>query len=152
MRYPRLLLAAIALLFIATGALAQTPSLTITPNQFYLYSAEEAMDLQTNSVFGSDHNDLVFSGPDSFTLTIDGSSSNFLADVTVPNTYLVGAWSLTVNAFDTPAGPPRPIGPATIMIVERPQTDPPLLNIPDGGITAAATSLSIAGLGVPFGA
>ncbi|HEV8435661.1 MAG TPA: HYR domain-containing protein [Thermoanaerobaculia bacterium] len=141
MRYPRLLLAAAVALLFATSALAQTPSLTITPNQFYLFSAEETMDLQTDSVFGSDHNDLVFSGPDNFTFTIDGSSSNLLADVSVPNTYLLGTWSLTVNAFDTPAGPPRAIGPATITIVERPQTDPPILNIPDG-ITVAATSTS----------
>jgi|GEM_PF-610888 len=143
MRYPRLLLsAAVALLLITTGALAQTPTLTITPNQFYLFSAEETMDLQTDSVFGSDHNDLVFSGPDNFTFTIDGSSSNLLPGVTVPNTYLAGTWSLTVNAFDTPDGPPRAIGPATITIVERPQTDPPILNIPDAGLTAAATSTS----------
>jgi len=143
MRSARLfLMAVVALFFIATGALAQTPTLTITPNQFYLFSAEETMDLSTNSVFGSDHNDLVFSGPDSFTFTIDGSSSNLLASVSVPNTYLLGTWSLTVNAFDTPDGPPRAIGPATITIVERPQTDPPILNIPDGGITAAATSTS----------
>ncbi|HEX3583711.1 MAG TPA: HYR domain-containing protein, partial [Thermoanaerobaculia bacterium] len=142
-----LLLVSVALLF-ATGALAQTPSLTITPNQFYLYAAEETMNLQTDSVFGSDHNDLVFSGPDSFTFTLDGSSSNLLSDVTVPNTYLVGTWSLTVNAFDTPDGPPRAIGPATITILDRPQTDPPTLSIPDGGITAAATSA--AGANVTF--
>ncbi len=132
----------VALLFVATGAFAQSATLTITPNQFYLYAAEETMDLQTDSVFGSDHNDLVFSGPDSFTYSIDGSSANLLPGVTVPNTYLTGTWFLTVNAFDTPDGPPRAIGPATITIVERPQTDPPTLNIPDGGITVAATSAS----------
>lgn len=142
MRSVRIFLPAFAvLLFVATGALAQTPTLTISPNQFYLYSAEETMDLTTNSVFGADHNDLVFSGPDNFTYTIDGNSSSLLANVSVPNTYLLGTWSLTVNAFDTPAGPPRAIGPATITIISRPQTDPPILNIPDG-VTVAATSTS----------
>lgn len=142
MRSPRiLLLSLVVLLFVATGALAQTPSLTATPNTFYLYSAEETMDLTTNSVFGADHNDLVFSGPDSFTFTVDGNTSNILPSVSVPNTYLAGTWFLTVNAFDTPDGTPRVIGPATINIIPRPQTDPPILNIPDG-ITAAATSTS----------
>ena len=75
----------IALLFVATGAFAQSATLTITPNPFYLFAAEETMDLQTDSVFGSDHNDLVFSGPDSFTYSLDGSTSNLLPDVTVPN-------------------------------------------------------------------
>src|ERR1043166_4056396 len=140
MRSSRIFLPAfVALLFVATGALAQTPSLTITPNQFYLFSAEETMDLQTNSVFGADHNDLVFTGPASFTVTIDGNSSNLLPGVSVPVTFAEGTWFLTVNAFDTPDGPPRAIGPATITIIERPQTDPPILNIPDG-ITVAATS------------
>lgn len=144
MRSPRiLLLSLVALLFIATGALAQTPSLTATPNTFYLFSSEVTMDLQTDSVFGSDHNDLVFSGPANFSITIDGSVSNILPAVSVPTvvTFTEGTWSLTVNAFDTPDGTPRAIGPATITIIERPQTDPPILNIPDG-ITAPATSLS----------
>ncbi|HEY2324439.1 MAG TPA: hypothetical protein VGJ82_16385, partial [Thermoanaerobaculia bacterium] len=142
MRSVRIFLPAfVALLFAATGAFAQTASLTITPNQFYLFSAEETMDLQTDSVFGADHNDLVFSGPANFTVPNDGNSSNLLAGVSVPVTFAEGVWSLTVNAYDTPDGPPRPIGPATITIIERPQTDPPILNIPDG-ITVAATSTS----------
>lgn len=144
MRSARLLLsAAVAMLFIATGAFAQ--SLTISPNQFFLFSSEETMDLSTNSTFGADHNDLVFSGPGAFTFTqtLDGNSGNLLAGVSVPDgvTFTEGTWSLTVNAFDTPDGPPRPIGPGTITIVERPQTDPPILNIPDG-VSAAATSTS----------
>src|SRR5689334_18992418 len=113
-----LLLSLVALLFIATGALAQ--SLTVTPNTFYLFSSEVTMDLQTDSVFGSDHNDLVFSGPANFSITIDGSVSNILPAVSVPTvvTFTEGTWSLTVNAFDTPDGPPRAIGPATITIIE----------------------------------
>jgi hypothetical protein len=144
MRSARLfLVAAIAMLFVATGAFAQS-SLTITPNTFFVFASEETMDLQTSSVFGADHNDLVFSGPGGgFTETIDGSSSNILASVSVPElvTFTSGTWFLTVNAFDTPDGPPRPIGPATITVNERPQTDPPILNIPDG-VTAPATSSS----------
>src|ERR1051326_1766330 len=139
-----ILTAAVALLFIATGAFAQS-SLTISPNQFFLFSSEETMDLSTSSTFGADHNDLVFSGPGgfNFTLTIDGTSGSLLAGVSVPEgvTSTEGTWSLTVNAFDTPDGLPRPIGPGTITIVARPQTDPPILNIPDG-VTAAATSTS----------
>src|ERR1043166_8799 len=144
MRSARLvLLAAVATLFIATGAFAQ--SLTITPNTFYVFSSEVTMDLQTDSVFGADHNDLVFNGPGgSFTETIDGElDSNFLASVSVPLivTFNEGTWSLTVNAFDTPDGAPRPIGPGTINVIERPQTDPPILGIPET-VTAAATSTS----------
>ncbi|HEY2092722.1 MAG TPA: hypothetical protein VGJ81_12590 [Thermoanaerobaculia bacterium] len=131
-----------ATLLVATGAFAQ--SLTIAPNTFFLFSSEESMDLSTDSVFGADHNDLVFSGPGgTFTQTIDGSSSSSLNFVSVPSfvTFTEGTWFLTVNAFDAPDGTPRPIGPGTITVVERPQTDPPILNIPDG-VTAAATSTS----------
>lgn len=135
--------AAVALLFAATGAFAQS-SLTITPNQFYLFSSEETMDLSTSSTFGADHNDLVFSGPGAFTETLDGTSGSLMANVSVPTivTITEGTWFLTVNAYDTPSGTPRAIGPATITIVQRPQTDPPILNIPDGGVTAPATSAS----------
>jgi len=140
MRSVRIFLPAlVAFLFIATSAFAQT--LTITPNQFYLFASEETMDLQTNSVFGADHNDLVYSGPANFTVTIEGNSSNFFSDILVPVTFATGTWSLTVNAFDTPDGPPRAIGPGTITVIERPQTDPPILNIPEG-VTVAATSLT----------
>jgi hypothetical protein len=143
MRSARLcLLAVFATLFVAAGAFAQ--SLTISPNTFFLFSSEETMNLTTDSVFGADHNDLVFNGPGgTFTQTIDGSTGSILADVSLPSfvTFTEGTWFLTVNAFDTPDGAPRPIGPGTITVIERPQTDPPILNIPDG-ISAAATSAS----------
>lgn len=143
MRSARLLLLAVsATLFVATGAFAQ--SLTINPNTFYLFSSELTMNVSTDSTFGADHNDLVFSGPGgTFTETIDGTDGSLLADVSVPAfvTFTEGTWFLTVNAFDTPDGSPRPIGPGTITIIERPQTDPPILNIPDG-VSAAATSAS----------
>ncbi|HEX7192491.1 MAG TPA: HYR domain-containing protein [Thermoanaerobaculia bacterium] len=136
-----LLLAVVALLLTTTGAFAQT--LTANPNSFFLFSSEVTMDLSTDSTFGTDHNDLVFSGPGSFTQTIDGTTGSILAAVSVPSavTFTEGTWFLTVNAFDTLAGPPRAIGPATITIVQRPQTDPPILGIPDG-VEAAATSTS----------
>ena len=138
----RLLLAAVALLFVATGAFAQS-SLTITPNSFYLFSSEVTMDLSTSSTFGTDHNVLNFTGPASDTEFLDGTTGSILPAVSVPPivTNIAGTWTLTVDAYDTPDGPPRSIGPATISIVQRPQTDPPILNIPDG-ISAAATSTS----------
>src|ERR1043166_8364017 len=141
MRSARLLLtAAVAMLFIATGAFAQS-SLTISPNTFYLFSSEVTMNLSTSSAFGTDHNVLNFSGPASDTEFLEGTVGSILPDVSVPPivTNIEGTWTLTVDAYDTPDGPPRSIGPATIMIIERPQTDPPILNIPDG-ISAAATS------------
>jgi HYR domain-containing protein len=141
MRSARLFLPlALFLVVFATTATAQ--SLTATPDSFYLYSAEATMDLSAGGNFGLDHNDVVFSGPGDYTMFIDGVDGSFM-EVSVPTivTITAGTWNVQVFAYDTPDGTPRVFGPASFSVVARPQTDPPLISIPEN-VSVAATSNS----------
>jgi hypothetical protein len=139
MRSARLFLPlALLLVAFATGASAQ--SLSATPDSFYLFSAEATMDLNAGGSYGLDHNDVVFSGPGDYTMFIDGVGGSFM-EVSVPTivTTTAGTWNVQVFAYDTPDGTPRVFGPASFSVVARPQTDPPLISIPEN-VDVAATS------------
>jgi hypothetical protein len=131
---------AVAVLAFATGAFAS--ALSVSPDSFLQFSSEVTMDLQADGNLGLDHNDVVFSGPGDFTFTADGVVGGF-TEISVPSavTSTVGTWSVSVFAYDTPDGSPRVFGPATVTILPIPQTDPPLLGLPES-VTAAATSNS----------
>src|SRR5512133_1912410 len=92
---------ALLLVVCATGAFAQ--SLSVAPDSFYLYSSEVTMDLRAGEDFGLDHNDLVFTGPDSITMPIDAVYGSFM-EVSVPTivTFTAGTWNVQVFAYDAP--------------------------------------------------
>jgi hypothetical protein len=132
---------AVAVLALATGAFAQS-SLSVSPDSFYQFSSEATIDLQVDGTFGADHNDVVFSGPGDFTMTADGVAGGFI-EISLPTIVSIttGTWSVQVFAYDTPDSTPRVFGPATLTILPLPQTDPPLLAIPEN-VLANATSTS----------
>lgn len=138
---------AVAVLALATGAFAQS-SLSVSPDSFYQFSSELTMNLTADGTYGLDHNDIVFSGPGDYTQTVDGTDSSVI-NFSVPSvvTVTTGTWSVSVFAYDTPDGSPRVFGPAFFTVIPLPQTDPPLISIPEN-VVAAATST--AGANVTF--
>jgi hypothetical protein len=131
---------AVAVLAFATGAFAS--ALSVSPDSFLQFSSELTMDLTADGTFGLDHNDVVFSGPGDYTQTVDGTASSVIT-FSVPSvvTITTGTWMVSVFAYDTPDGSPRVFGPASFSVIPLPQTDPPLISIPEF-VLAAATSTS----------
>jgi hypothetical protein len=134
---------AVAVLALATGAFASP--LTLAPTSFFQFATEESLDLSSGDSFGTDHNDIIFTGPGGeFTFAADGTVGGFM-EISIPNgvTGSLGTWTVNVNAYDIadPGTIARTFGPATLDIIERPQTDPPLLSIPENVFAEATSTL-----------
>jgi hypothetical protein len=150
MRQTRLLFA-LACCFIATAAFAQT-AVTASPHSFFQFAPEEEVVFTGTNIAGADHTIVVFSGPGGTFAAEGGALGANTVVMSVPPavTQTVGTWSVEVEAFDTAAGAPR-LNFGSITIVAIPQTNPPILGLPEA-VSAEATDASGAHVSFDVGA
>lgn len=116
---------------------------SVSPQSFYVGSAEEFVSLNGSGLAGTDTttaSTVVFSGP-AGSFTIDANTtSDTLLEVFVPTPVfsIAGTYSITAFAHDL-GGTTRQIGPGSLAIVNRPVSTTPLLLIPEVVITEATS-------------
>lgn len=140
MRHVRLAFAFLSLL-VCVSVSAQT-QVTASPSTFYQYSAEQDVILTGTNIAGADHTLVLFSGQEGRDLEPAEPLDANTIDISVPPivTQTTGTWTIEIEAYDTEFGTPR-IYTTSIQVLPIPQTNPPILGLPEI-VAAAATSPS----------
>jgi hypothetical protein len=136
---PKILLPLLAVVCLFS-AVAQADSLDrISPSSVFAFSAEVEFTVYGSGLQGSDHSEIVFSGPaGTFSQFSEGDGSSLSTFIPDPVLLEPGQYAITVHAYDVTGGL-RIIGPKFLDVVSRPVTDPPLINTPEN-VTAEATN------------
>ncbi|MEK6374064.1 MAG: HYR domain-containing protein [Acidobacteriota bacterium] len=131
----RIALALAVCLFSVVSAWAQTDTVyfSITPSQFYVYQAEVFLTVR-GATLGTESTVVTYTNGDTV-IAVEpqvNPGQSVLTDVWVPAgvTSEPGQWAVRVIATDV-GGEQRISGPVYLNVVERPQTDPPQLSMPE---------------------
>jgi hypothetical protein len=140
----RFALALAVCLFAAVSAFAQTETVyfTVTPNQIYIYDVETFVTIR--GVVPGTESTVVFytDGENQFSIEAAPEPTKpGILDAWVPIqvSTTAGRYTVTVVSTDTEGGK-RTYGPAFFDVIDRPNTDPPLLNLPESLVVEATSS------------
>jgi hypothetical protein len=140
---------AVALCLVAVSGLAQTEPFSVTPNQIYLFDVESFVTIR-GVVPGTESTFILYSDGVEGNFQVEPSSepgaTPLQAFVPIEVSTRAGRYNVSVVATDI-GGATRSYGPVFFDVVERPNTDPPLLSLPES-VVAEATSA--AGANVSF--
>jgi hypothetical protein len=134
----------VAVCLFAVSAFAQTETvyMTVEPNQIYLFDVETFITIR-GAVPGTESTFILYSDGVERNFQVEPSSepgaTPIIAFIPIEVSTWAGRYTVSVVATDI-GGATRTYGPVFFDVIERPNTDPPLLSLPEAVIVEATSS------------